>query len=61
MHALVTGAGGFLGLYIVEQLIEGGHRVRTYSRSRYPRLDDLGVESVRGDLRDEVAVRLSTV
>jgi nucleoside-diphosphate-sugar epimerase len=52
MHYLVTGAGGFLGLYIVEQLAEQGDRVRALVRSRHPRLDDLGVECVRGDIRD---------
>jgi nucleoside-diphosphate-sugar epimerase len=52
MHALVTGAGGFLGLYIVEQLVARGDRVRALSRSRYPQLDDLGVESVCGDIQD---------
>jgi len=56
MNALVTGAGGFLGLYIVEQLVARGDRVRAFSRRHYPRLDDLGVESVQGDLRDGVEV-----
>lgn len=56
MHALVTGAGGFLGLYIVEQLVARGDRVRALCRSRYPQLDSLGVESVSGDIQDADAV-----
>ena len=47
---LVTGGGGFLGLYIVEQLVARGDRVRVFCRGRYPELDRLGVETVHGDL-----------
>jgi nucleoside-diphosphate-sugar epimerase len=53
---LVTGAGGFLGRYIVEQLIARGDRVRAFCRGSYPELDALGVETVRADLRDGAAV-----
>ena len=56
MHALVTGAGGFLGLYIVEQLVAQGHHVRAFCRGEYPELETLGVETVRGDIRDRAAV-----
>lgn len=52
MHALVTGAGGFLGRYLVEQLVARGDRVRTYSRGVYHELAELGVETVQGDVRD---------
>jgi len=55
MNALVTGAGGFLGLYIVEQLVARGDRVRAFSRGSYPELDRLGVETLSGDLRDREA------
>ncbi len=55
MHALVTGAGGFLGQYIVEQLIARGDRVRGLGRTRSPALDALGVEFVAADLRDRDA------
>jgi len=56
MTALVTGGGGFLGLYVVERLVARGVRVRVLCRGTYPRLDELGVEVVRGDLRDPDAV-----
>lgn len=56
MKALVTGAGGFLGLYVAEQLVARGDQVRAYCRGRYATLDALGVETVQGDLRDARAV-----
>lgn len=56
LFALVTGAGGFLGEYIAEQLIARGDRVRSFSRGNYPQLDALGIETVTGDLRDPIAV-----
>ncbi len=52
MHALVTGASGFLGSYIVEQLVARGDRVRAFCRSESPELHRLGAEIVPGDLRD---------
>ena len=52
MHCLVTGANGFLGLYIVEQLVARGDRVRAYCRRRSPELDALGVETFLGDVRE---------
>jgi len=51
-HSLVTGGGGFLGLYIVEQLVARGEEVRVLCRRTYPRLIELGVECVAGDVRD---------
>lgn len=59
MKALVTGGGGFLGRYVVEQLVARGDSVRVFSRGRYPELDALGVETVQGDLRDVAQVRAS--
>jgi 2-alkyl-3-oxoalkanoate reductase len=56
MHALVTGAGGFLGQYITRQLVARGDKVRALSRGKYPFLTDLGVESVQGDIQDAAAV-----
>jgi len=56
MHALVTGGGGFLGQYIVEQLRDRGDTVTVFSRGAYPELGARGVQVVRGDLRDADAV-----
>ncbi len=52
----MTGGGGFLGRYIVEQLVSRGDRVRVFSRQRYAELDVLGVESRIGDLQDQALV-----
>ncbi len=52
MKALVTGGGGFLGLYVVEQLLDDGIEVRVICRKRYERLDQLGVEWVQGDIQN---------
>ena len=52
MNALVTGGVGFLGLYLTEQLVARGNRVRVMSRRSHPRLAELGVEWQQGDVRD---------
>jgi nucleoside-diphosphate-sugar epimerase len=52
----VTGAGGFLGSYIAEQLVARGDFVRSLARGSYPLLQSLGVEQMRGDIRDASAV-----
>jgi nucleoside-diphosphate-sugar epimerase len=50
MLTLVTGGNGFLGRYIVEQLLARGDRVRVVGRGAYPELAALGAECVRADL-----------
>ena len=57
MHALVTGAGGFLGQYIVEQLVARGDQVRALVRRKYPALEALGVECVHGDVQELADVK----
>ncbi|HQE91485.1 MAG TPA: NAD-dependent epimerase/dehydratase family protein [Anaerolineae bacterium] len=57
MKALVTGGGGFLGRYIVEQLLARGETVTVFARGAYPELETLGARVVRGDLQDAGAVR----
>jgi len=57
MKALVTGGGGFLGRYIVEQLLERGDEVVVAARGNYPDLVELGVHLVQGDLADSAAAQ----
>ena len=56
MHALVTGGGGFLGQYIVEQLLARGDSVRIFARGAYPELAARGVETVRGNICDALQI-----
>lgn len=57
MKVLVTGGGGFLGLYITEQLVQRGDEVHVLCRGQYDRLDELGVTCHRADIRDADAVQ----
>lgn len=56
MTALVTGGGGFLGGAVVRLLRRRGRTVRSFTRTAYPWLDELGVEQALGDLSDPAAV-----
>jgi nucleoside-diphosphate-sugar epimerase len=56
LKAFVTGAAGFLGLYVVEQLVARGDQVRALARRKSPELAALGVEVVEADVRDREAV-----
>lgn len=56
MNAVVTGGGGFLGGAVVRLLRQRGDTVRSFTRSAYPWLDELGVEQSLGDLADQEAV-----
>jgi nucleoside-diphosphate-sugar epimerase len=56
MRALVTGGGGFLGLYVVEQLLAAGQQVRVFCRGTYEALQRDGIEVVQGDVRHAAAV-----
>jgi len=56
LKALVTGAGGFLGQYIVEQLLARGDQVRALVRRESPALSRLGVELAHGDIRSPADV-----
>ena len=56
MQCLVTGGGGFLGRYIVEQLLSRGDQVRILARGNYPELAKAGVEILKGDVRDPLQV-----
>ena len=56
MKILVTGGGGFLGGAIVRKLVEKGCWGRSFSRSVYPDMENLGVEHIQGDIADPKAV-----
>jgi nucleoside-diphosphate-sugar epimerase len=56
MRALVTGGGGFLGRYIVEQLLERGDEVTVFARGSYPEVGALGARLIRGNIRDREAL-----
>jgi NAD dependent epimerase/dehydratase len=70
VRVLVTGAGGFVGSHLVEELVSRGATVRAFvrynSRSDWGLIEELpaaardAVEVVAGDLRDEHAVRNAT-
>ena len=54
MRALLTGATGFVGGHVARVLVERGHHVRalTRSTSNTTTLEELGVETLRGDVTD---------
>lgn len=52
MKAFITGGGGFLGSHIIDQLIDQGHQVTSYSRGHYPELEAKGVTTIQGSLDD---------
>lgn len=56
MTVVVTGGGGYLGTALVRRLVQRGASVRVLGRSPYPHLEPLGVEQIRGDVRDRDAV-----
>lgn len=56
MRILVTGGGGFLGRYIVNELLNRGYEVRIFGRQAHRDLEVLGVDVFQGDLADRIAV-----
>lgn len=53
----LTGASGFIGGKLAEQLLRDGRRVRVLARRPLPALEKLGAEVVLGDLADTAALR----
>jgi len=54
MKVLVTGGAGFIGSYVVEKLIERGHKPVIFDH--YNRQEHYPCPVILGDVRDEVAV-----
>jgi len=52
----VTGATGFLGGHLVDQLLSAGHTVTALCRDDEPDLEDRGVTVVHGDVLDAGAI-----
>jgi dTDP-L-rhamnose 4-epimerase len=53
---LVTGGAGFIGSHIVDTLLEHGHEVRVLDALVTDSAPRVGLERVRGDVRDRSAV-----
>lgn len=52
VQVLVTGGGGFVGSWLVRQLLEKKCQVRVLGRNRYPEIELLGAECIQGDLNN---------
>ncbi len=55
MRILVTGGAGFVGNALIENLLEKGHEVTSFDRTKHSGLRD-GVNEVYGDVTDSYAV-----
>ena len=56
-RVLVTGGSGFVGANLVTELLDRGHRVRSFDRAPSPLGDHAGLETIVGDITntDDVA------
>ena len=52
-RVLVTGGGGFIGKALVRELVGRGIETAVIGRNPYPELESLGVQCLRGDIRDQ--------
>jgi nucleoside-diphosphate-sugar epimerase len=57
MRILVTGGGGFLGTYIIKELLKNRKNIVTnFSRHSYEHLEALGVPTLKGDLKNPIDI-----
>ena len=52
-HVLVTGGSGFVGANLVTELLDRGHRVRSFDRAPSPLPAHPGLETVIGEITDQ--------
>lgn len=50
MKVLITGASGFLGFHIAQQLLAAGHQVTNFSRSQAQKLEEIGIPTIQGNI-----------
>jgi len=53
MKVLVTGGGGFVGKALISALVKKNWEISSLSRSHYPELKNLGIDSIQGDICDK--------
>lgn len=58
MKVFVTGGTGFIGRYLVERLVRGGHQVHCLVRtaSRAAALEEMGAQLFKGDVTDKASL-----
>jgi GDP-4-dehydro-6-deoxy-D-mannose reductase len=53
MHVIVTGAGGLIGRYLVDALVQQGHVVQAWTRTAHPEQCPKSVQAVAVDITDQ--------
>ena len=56
MKAFITGGGGFIGYALACELVKRGFKVTSFSRNDYPSLQEIGINTKKGDLSDANSV-----
>jgi nucleoside-diphosphate-sugar epimerase len=57
VKVFITGAGGFLGGHLARELIKQGHQVTSLARGDYPKLRELGINCIKGDIQNQDLLR----